>query len=171
MLAAVFLLAVVAPFRAAAILFPVEAAAVLLALTVFRKILRCSPILAERGRVAVECHRIQPEVNQLAVVHQRKEAQRSCHPAINRLVTLEIGSRNFPLAMEAPQEPVPVRVHPSAQVEPMPAIFSASPVGPRRALRSAGQSRISPVSFPRIVLAPVNGLLLLSNVQIGTRAR
>jgi hypothetical protein len=43
-LAAVFLLAVAAPFRAAAILFPAEAASVPPAHTVFRKILRCSPI-------------------------------------------------------------------------------------------------------------------------------
>jgi hypothetical protein len=170
-LAAVFLLAVVAPFRAAAILFPAEAAAVPLAPTMFRKILRCSPISAERGRVAVECHRVQPEVNPLVVVHRREEARRSCHLAIDRVATWEIGPRNFQFAMETAKERVQVRFHLSARVEAMPAIFSALPVGSRPVLRSAGQSRISPVSFLQIVLAPVNDLLLLSNAQIGTRAR
>jgi len=168
-LAAVFRLAVVAPFRAAAILFPAEAAAIPLAPTMFRKILHCSPISADRGRVAVECHRAQPEVNQLAVVHRREEARHSCRPAIARVATWEIGLRNFQLAMEVVQEPVRVRFHPSGQVEPMPAIFSALPVGSRLALRSAGQLRTGPVSFPRIVL--LNVPLLLSNAQIGTRAR
>jgi hypothetical protein len=53
----------------------------------------------------------------------------------------------------------------------MPAIFSASPAGLGPALRSVGQSRIGPVNFPRIGLAPVNDPLLLSNARIGTRAR
>jgi hypothetical protein len=73
--------------------------------------------------------------------------------------------------MEAAQEPVQVKVQPSAQVEVMPAIFLASPAVSGPALRLLGQSRISPVSFRGIVLAPVNNLLLLSNAQIGTRAR
>jgi hypothetical protein len=170
-LAAVFLPAVVAPFRAAAILFPAEAAAVPLVPTVFRKILRCSPISADRGRVEVECHRVQPEVNQLAVVHRRAEARHSCRPAIDRVATWEIGPRNFLLAMEAAQEHVQVRFHLSARVEAMPAIFLASRPGSPPVLRSLGQSRISPVSFPRIVLALLNGLLLLTNAQIGTRVR
>jgi hypothetical protein len=67
---AAVLLAVVAPaFRGAAVIFPVEAAAVPLDRTAFRTILHCSPIWADRGRVAVECHRVQPEVNQAAIVH------------------------------------------------------------------------------------------------------
>jgi hypothetical protein len=73
--------------------------------------------------------------------------------------------------METAQETVKVKVHPSARAEAMPTIFSASRPGSGPALRSAGQSRIGLVSFPRIVLAPVNDPLLLSNVQIGTRAR
>ena len=67
---AAVLLAVVAPaFRGAAVIFPVEAAAVPLDRTAFRTILHCSPIWADRGRVAVECHRVQPEVNPAAIVH------------------------------------------------------------------------------------------------------
>ena len=73
--------------------------------------------------------------------------------------------------MKAAKEHVQVRFHPSARVEAMPTIFSASPAGSEPALRSVGQSRIGPVNFPRIVLAPVNGPLRLSNAQIGTRAR
>jgi hypothetical protein len=73
--------------------------------------------------------------------------------------------------MEAAQETVQVRFHPSDQVEAMPAIFSASRPGSGLALRSVRRSRIGPVSFPRIVLAPVKDPLLLSNAQIGTRAR
>jgi hypothetical protein len=62
-------LAVVAPaFRGAAVIFPAEAAAVPPDIA-SRKILHCSPIWAARGRVAVECHRAQPEVNQAAIVH------------------------------------------------------------------------------------------------------
>ena len=61
--------AVVAPaFRGAAVIFPVEAAAVPPDIA-SRKILHCSPIWAARGRVAVECHRAQREVNQAAIVH------------------------------------------------------------------------------------------------------
>jgi hypothetical protein len=167
---AVFFVTVVAACREAAVIFPAGATAVPLDRTVFRKILRCFPISADRGRVAVECHRVQSEVNQLAVVHRREEARHSCRPAIDRTATREIGRRNFPLAMEAAQEPVQVRFHPSAQVEAMPAIFSASPPGSGPALRSLGQSRISPVNFPRIVLAEVKSPLLLTNAQIGARA-
>jgi hypothetical protein len=136
-----------------------------------RKILHCSPILADHGRVAVECHRIPPEVNQLAVVHRREEARHSYPPAIDRVTTWEIGHPNFPLAMKAAQEHVQVKFHRSGQVEAMPAIFSASPAVSGPVLRSLEQSRISPLSFPRIVLAPVNGRPLHSNAQIGTRAR
>jgi hypothetical protein len=51
------------------------------------------------------------------------------------------------------------------------AIFSASRLESGPVPRWAVQSRIGPVSFPRIVLAPVNDPLLLSNARIGTRAR
>jgi hypothetical protein len=68
--AAVLLVAVVEAFRGAAVIFPVEAVAVPLdRTTVFRTILHCSPIWVDRGRVAVECHRAQREVNQAAIVH------------------------------------------------------------------------------------------------------
>ena len=66
--AAVFLAVVAAAFRGAAIILPVEAAAVPPDMP-SRKILHCSPIWAARGRVAVECHRAQREVNQAAIVH------------------------------------------------------------------------------------------------------
>ena len=103
---AVFFVTVVAAFREAAVIFPPGAVAVPRDRIVFRKILRCSRISAEHVRVAVECHRVQPEVNQLAVVHRREEARHSCRPAIDRVATWEIGPRNFPLAMEAAQETV-----------------------------------------------------------------
>ena len=169
--AAVFLAAVVAAFRGAAIVFPTQAAAVLLDRTVFRTILHCSPISADRGRVAVECHRVQPEVNQGAVVHRWEELRHSCRPAIDRVATWEVGPRNFPLAMKAVKEHVQVRFHPSARTEAMPAIFSASQPGSGPALRWVGQSRIAPVNFPQIILVPVNGPLLLTNAQIGAHAR
>jgi hypothetical protein len=121
--------------------------------------------------VEVECHRVQPEVNQLAVVHQQAEAPHSCRPAIDRVATWEIGLRNFLLAIEAAQEHVQVRFHLSPRVEAMPAIFLTSRPGSRPVLRSLEQSRTSPVSFPRIVLALLKGLLLLTNAQIGTRVR
>jgi hypothetical protein len=66
--AAVFLAVVAPAFRGAAVIFPVEAAAVPPDIA-SRKILHCSPIWAARGRVAVECHRAQREVNQAAIVH------------------------------------------------------------------------------------------------------
>ena len=67
---AALFLAVVAPaIRGAVVIFPVEATAVPLDRTAFRTILHCSPIWADRGRVVVECHRAQPEVNQAAIVH------------------------------------------------------------------------------------------------------
>jgi hypothetical protein len=168
---AVFFATVAAALWEAAVIFPAGAVAVPRDRIMFRKTLRCFPISAERDQVAVECHRVQPEVNQLAVVHRREEARRSCRPAIDRTATREIGPRNFPLAMGPAQEPVRVRFHPSARVEAMPAIFSASRPGSGPALRSVGQSRIGPVNFPRIVLAPINDPLLLSNARIGTRAR
>jgi hypothetical protein len=66
--AAVFL-AVVAPvFRGAALIFPVGAEAAPPDIT-SREILHCSPIWAARGRVVVECHRAQREVNQAAIAH------------------------------------------------------------------------------------------------------
>jgi hypothetical protein len=52
---------------AATVGFPAEAAAVPLD-TALRTILHCSPISADRARVAVECHRVQPEVNPATVV-------------------------------------------------------------------------------------------------------
>jgi hypothetical protein len=121
--------------------------------------------------VAVECHRVQPEVNQVAVVHRREEARHSCRPAIDRIATWEVGPRNFRLATNAAQEHAQIRFHPSARVEAMSAIFSASQAGLGLAVRSLGQSRISPVNFLRIVRALLNARLLLSNAQIGTRAR
>lgn len=66
--AAVFLAVVAPAFRGAAVIFPVEAAAVPPDMP-SRKILHCSPIWAARDRVAVECHRAQPEVNPAAIVH------------------------------------------------------------------------------------------------------
>jgi hypothetical protein len=66
--AAVFLAVVAPAFRGAAVIFPAEGAAVPPD-TASRKILHCSPIWAARGRVAVECHRAQREVNQAAIVH------------------------------------------------------------------------------------------------------
>lgn len=98
--AAVFLAVAVALFRVAAVVFPPEAVAVPLDI-VFRTILHCFPISASRDRVAVECHRVQPEVNQEAVVHRWEEARQSCRPAIDRVATWEVGPRNFPLAMKA----------------------------------------------------------------------
>jgi hypothetical protein len=73
--------------------------------------------------------------------------------------------------MKAVQERVQVRFQPSARVEATPEIFSESPPGLELALRSVGQSQISPISFLRIVLAQLKSLLLLTNAQIGTRAR
>jgi hypothetical protein len=73
--------------------------------------------------------------------------------------------------MKAVQERVQVRFQPSARVEATPEIFSGSPPGLELALRLVGQSQISPVSFLRIVLAQVKSLLLLTNAQIGARAR
>jgi hypothetical protein len=99
--AAVFLAAAVALFRGAAVVFSPEAVAVPLDISVFRTILHCSLISAGRSRVAVECHRVQPEVNQAAVVHRCEEARQSCPPAIDRVATWEVGPRNFPLAMKA----------------------------------------------------------------------
>ena len=61
-------LAIMAPaFRGAVVIFRVEAAAVPPDIPSL-KIRHCSPIWAARGRVAVECRRVQPEVNQVAIV-------------------------------------------------------------------------------------------------------
>jgi hypothetical protein len=149
-------------FQGAAIVLLAEAVAVPLDITVLRTILRCSPISADRDRVAVECHRVQSEVNP-ATVHQWEEALHNYRP--------EIDSRKSPLAMKAPQEHVQVMFHPNAQVGAMPAIFSASPAGSGPALRSAAQPQITLANSRRIVLAAVNGPLLHSNAQIGTRVR
>jgi hypothetical protein len=73
--------------------------------------------------------------------------------------------------MKAVQERVQVRFQPSARVKATPEIFSGSPPGLELALRSVGQSQISPLSFLRIVPAQVKGPVLLTNAQIGTRAR
>jgi hypothetical protein len=64
----VLLAVVAAPFRGAAVIFPVEAEAVPPDIA-SRKILYCFPIWAARGRVAAECHRAQHELNQAAIVH------------------------------------------------------------------------------------------------------
>ena len=153
----------VAAFRGAAVVYPAGAAAVPLDRTVFRKILHCSPISANRSRAAVECHPVKPGINQVAVVHRWEEARHSCHLAID--------PRNFSHAMKAGKEHVQVRFQPSAQVEATPEIFSGLPPGLELALRSVGQSRISPVRFLRIVRAPVISPRLLSNAQIGAHAR
>ena len=73
--------------------------------------------------------------------------------------------------MKAEQERVQLRFQPSALVEATPEIFSGSPPGLELALRSVGQSQISPISFLRIALAQLKSLLLLTNAQIGTRVR
>jgi hypothetical protein len=85
---------------AAAVDFRAEAAAVPLD-TALRTILYCSPISADRARVAVECHRVQPDVNPATLVQRWEEAQHSCRPAIGRVVTSEIDPRKFPLALKA----------------------------------------------------------------------
>jgi hypothetical protein len=166
--AAVFLVALVAAFPGATILFPAGAVAVPLD-TVLRAILHCSPISADRDRVAAEYHRVLPEVNQAAVVHRWEEARHSCPPAIDQAATWEVEHRNFPLAMKA--EHVQARSHPSARLEAMPAIFSVSPAGSEPALRWVGLSRIGLINFPRIVLPVVKSPLLLTNAQIGAIAR
>jgi hypothetical protein len=68
--AAVFLVAVVAAFPGVTIVSPAVAAVIPLDISVFRTILHCSPISADRGRVAGGCHRVQREVNQATDVHQ-----------------------------------------------------------------------------------------------------
>jgi hypothetical protein len=102
---AVLLWAVVVAFRLAAIVFPAEAVAVPLDITVLRTILRCSPISADRDRVAAEYHRVQPEFNPAMAVHRWEEALHNYHP--------EIDPRKFPLATKATLEHVQVRFHPS----------------------------------------------------------
>ena len=123
--------------EAAAVVFQAEAAAVPLD-TALRTILHCSPISADRARVAVECHRVQPEVNPATGVQRWEVAQHSCHPAIGRVVTSEIEPRKFPLAMKA-QEHVEVMLHPNVRVGAMPAIFSGWPAESALALLSARQ--------------------------------
>jgi hypothetical protein len=155
---------------AAAVVLPAEAAAVPLDITVLRTILHCSPISADRVRVAVECHRVQAEVNPATVVQRWEEAQYSCRPAIGRVATSEIDPRKFPLAMKA-QEHVEVMFHPNVSVGAMPAIFSAWPAGSALALLSARQPQIGLTNFRRIVLAVLKSPLPLSNAQIGTDGR
>ena len=62
-----FLVALMAVFPVAVLVFPVGAAPAPLDRTVWQTIRRCSQILADRDRVAVECHRIQPEVKRTPV--------------------------------------------------------------------------------------------------------
>jgi hypothetical protein len=83
-----------------AVLFNAEAAAVLLDRTVWRTILHCFPTLAGRDQVAVDCHRVQPEIKRLVVAHRREEARHSCRPAIGRVATWEVGIRNLPFAIK-----------------------------------------------------------------------
>jgi hypothetical protein len=156
---------------AAAVVFPAEAAAVPLDRIAFRTILHCSPILEGRGRVAVGCHRVRPEVNTTAAVHRWEEARHNYRPEIDRGAILEVGPHNFLLAMKAALEHAQVMFHPSALVGAMPAIFSASPAGSGLALRSARQPQIGLINIPRIVLAVVNSPLLPTNAQIGAGAR
>jgi hypothetical protein len=148
-------------FPAVATVFPAGAAPVPLDITVLRRIPRCSPISADRDRVAEERHRVQDEVNRVEAANRSEEALHNYRPGID--------PRKFPLAMKALHEHVQVRGHPSAGVGAMLEIFSASLPGSESALRSVAPLRINPVSFPRIVLAKVNGPLLHSNAQIGTR--
>jgi hypothetical protein len=122
---------------AAAVDFQAEAAAVPLDIAL-RTILHCSPISADRARVAVECHRVQPDVNPATAVQRWEEAQHNCHPAVGRVVTSEIDPRKFPLAMKA-QEGVEVILHPNVRIGAMPAIFSGWPAGSALALLSARQ--------------------------------
>jgi hypothetical protein len=155
---------------AAAVVLRSEAAAVPLDIIVLRTILHCSPMSADRARVAVECHRVQAEVNPATVVPRWEEAQHSCRPAIGRVVTSEIDPLKFPIAMKA-QEHVEVMFHPNVRVGAMPAIFSAWPAGSALALLSARQPQIGPINFRRIVLAVFNSPLLLTNAQIGAGGR
>jgi hypothetical protein len=157
--------------EAAAVVFPAEAAAVPLDRIAFRTILHCSPILEGRGRVAVGCHRVRPEVNTTAAVHRWEEARHNYRPEIDRGAILEVGPHNFLLAMKAALGHAQVIFHPSALVGAMPAIFSASPAGSGLALRSARQPQIDLINIPRIVLAVVNSPLLPTNAQIGAGAR
>jgi hypothetical protein len=74
LIAAVFLAAAVVSPEAETV-FPVLEAgafpgAVPLDRIAFRTILHCSPISEVRGRVAAECHPVQPEVNPATVVHR-----------------------------------------------------------------------------------------------------
>jgi hypothetical protein len=69
------------------------------------------------------------------------------------------------------QEHVEVMFYPNVRVGAMPAIFSGWPAGSALALLSARQPQIGPINFRRIVLAAVNGPLLLSNAQIGADGR
>jgi hypothetical protein len=108
--AAVFLVLVTAAFPGAAIVLIAGAVPVPLDRTsVFRTILHCFPISADRGRVAVEYHRVQPEVNQAAVAHRWEEARHSCRLAIDLVATRQVGPRSLPLAMKAAQEHVQAR--------------------------------------------------------------
>jgi hypothetical protein len=121
--AAIFLLAILVPLVAEPIspvleaevfpevvivIFPTEMATILLDITVFRRILRCSPISEGRARVVDECPRIQPGFNQAAIAHRWEEAQQNYHPAIGGIVKCEIGPHNFPLATKRVQEHVEV---------------------------------------------------------------
>jgi len=160
---------VAAGFPGAAIVSPARAVAVPLDISEFRMILRCSPILGDRAPVVVECHRMQTEVNPATLVHRWAEARHSCRPAIGRVVTSQIGPRNFPLVMKAVREHVEAIFNLS--VRAVPAIFSAWPAALELVLRLAKRPQIGLTNFQRIVLLEVNRPLLPSNAQIGTLAR
>jgi hypothetical protein len=160
----VFLAAVLAALPAAVVILQVGAASVPLDRIVWRTILPCSPISADRGRVAVDCHRVQPELNQAAIVHRQEEARHSCRPAIGPLATWEVGPRNFPVAIKTEPE--------RARIEATSAIFSGFPVESALALHSLAPSRIGRINFRQIALVKINGpLLLRSNARIGALAR
>ena len=99
---AVFLVLAAAAFPAAATVLIGGAVAVPLDRTsVFRTILHCFPISADRGRVAVEYHRVPPEVNQATDADRWEEARHSCLLAIDLVATRQVGPRSLPLAMKA----------------------------------------------------------------------
>jgi len=78
---AVFLVVTAVAFLEVAVIFRAQAATAPLHGTVLRMTLHCSPISADRDRVAVESHRVPPELNQAAVVPQWEEARHSYPPA------------------------------------------------------------------------------------------
>lgn len=89
----------------AAVIFHAEAAAVPLDPIEFRTILRCSPISAARGKVAVECRRVRPEIKPAVLVYRWEEA---LHNYLR-----EIDPRRLRPAMKAAWEHVRVMFHPN----------------------------------------------------------